>query len=463
MFGRMQPGRETVLRGEKNEIGRRGFLLIPLAAGLAAGTARAEDAAGPAPIVFVHGNGDTAGLWLTTLWRFESNGTPRERMFALDLRYPTARTRDDTPQAGRSSTADVMQQLAAEVSRVRRLTGAPKVILVAQSRGGNTVRNYLENGGGAEQASMAVLCGAVNHGVIVSDKYLVGSEFNGASPFMRDLNATPGEVVPGVRFATIRSDHNDKFAQPDGRYLGLPGVRTGISFDAPDLAGARKFILPGVDHRETGYSPDAFATMFGFIAGGPPRTQGIVAEARPVLTGKVSTFEAGAPTNIGIAGATLEVFEVAPGSGERRGGPVHRKTTAADGMWGDFAADPKAAYEIVLTAPGYPVTHFYRSAFPRSSAVVNLRPQPFQPEDKSAGAVVYMTRPRGYFGIGRDRILLDGRPPAGVPAGVPSVSSARVAVAANGVPVPGVFNDETIGARTWPARDGHVSVIELTH
>ena len=28
----------------------------------------------PPPIVFVHGNGDTAGLWLTTIWRFESNG-----------------------------------------------------------------------------------------------------------------------------------------------------------------------------------------------------------------------------------------------------------------------------------------------------------------------------------------------------------------------------------------------------
>ena len=28
------------------------------------------------PIVFVHGNGDTAALWQTTVWRFESNGWP---------------------------------------------------------------------------------------------------------------------------------------------------------------------------------------------------------------------------------------------------------------------------------------------------------------------------------------------------------------------------------------------------
>ena len=50
-------------------------------------------ATGPAmmdhpPIVFVHGNGDTAALWQTTIWRFESNGWPRDRLHAIDLPYP---------------------------------------------------------------------------------------------------------------------------------------------------------------------------------------------------------------------------------------------------------------------------------------------------------------------------------------------------------------------------------------
>ena len=31
------------------------------------------------PIVFVHGNGDTAALWQSTIWRFESNGWPTDR------------------------------------------------------------------------------------------------------------------------------------------------------------------------------------------------------------------------------------------------------------------------------------------------------------------------------------------------------------------------------------------------
>ncbi|MBC7636554.1 MAG: twin-arginine translocation pathway signal, partial [Acetobacteraceae bacterium] len=54
------------------------------------------------PVIFVHGNGDTAGLWITTFWRFEANGYPKDRLFALDLRNPTARSVDANPQAGRS-------------------------------------------------------------------------------------------------------------------------------------------------------------------------------------------------------------------------------------------------------------------------------------------------------------------------------------------------------------------------
>ena len=39
----------------------------------------------------MHGNGDTAGLWLTTLWRFESNGWPRARLHAVDMPYQIGR------------------------------------------------------------------------------------------------------------------------------------------------------------------------------------------------------------------------------------------------------------------------------------------------------------------------------------------------------------------------------------
>lgn len=137
---------------------RRSFLALLSAAGAAlligcAGISR-HDA--PPPILFVHGNGDTAALWYAVLWRFESSGWPRERLFALDMPYPLARSDDGKPQEGRTSAAESMQQLAAEVERVRKLTGAHKVVLVGNSRGGNAIRNYIRNGGGAATVSQAI-------------------------------------------------------------------------------------------------------------------------------------------------------------------------------------------------------------------------------------------------------------------------------------------------------------------
>ena len=59
----------------------------------------------PIPIVFVHGNGETAALWYTTIWRFESNGYPRERLFAIDFTNPQARADDAVVEEGRSGSS----------------------------------------------------------------------------------------------------------------------------------------------------------------------------------------------------------------------------------------------------------------------------------------------------------------------------------------------------------------------
>ena len=47
---------------------KRIFLLFVLIFALAVGTSIAGE---QLPIVFVHGNGDYAALWTTTIWRFE--------------------------------------------------------------------------------------------------------------------------------------------------------------------------------------------------------------------------------------------------------------------------------------------------------------------------------------------------------------------------------------------------------
>ena len=241
---------------------RRRLLLAAAAAGaapLAACASAPSDDASLPPIVFVPGNGDTAALWMTTIWRFESNGWPRERLHAIDMPYPLARDDDTKAQPGRTSTSEAMAYLAAEVRKVLAATGASKVALVGNSRGGYAIRNFIANGGGAAVVSHAVLGGTPNHGVFADPSGRLGSEFNGAGPFLARLNAPQGpagnEVTPGIRWMTIRSDNNDKYAQPDGVWIGARGMPTHVTHEGPALKGAENVVLAGVDHRETSFSP----------------------------------------------------------------------------------------------------------------------------------------------------------------------------------------------------------------
>ena len=438
---------------------------------LTARTVGAGSAENYPPVVFVHGNGDTAALWYTTIWRFEANGWPRSRQHAIDVPYPNSRDNDSKPQAGRSSTTEHAQFLADEVSAVRIATGAAKVILIGNSRGGYAIRNYVQNMGGDAFVSHAILGGVPNHGVWANDKRPAseGSEFFGNGAFLRQLNApknAAGDEVTGpVKWLTLRSDNNDKYAQPDGAWLGIKGTPTGVTFDGPALKGATNIVLPARDHREVSFHPDAFAATWQFVTGNPPRTLTIPPEKVVVLNGKISALGmAGVGdfvTNVPLIGATLEVFSV-NADGERVGAAVHRKTTTEDGQWGPFKANPDTPYEFVITASGYATTHIYRAAFPRSSNVIHMRPARVGNADRNVGAVVTLTRPRGYFGLGRDAMSLDGKPLVGIVAGVAGGSTAKVSLSADaGRSVAAEFNGERIVARAWPVADNHVTLIEL--
>ena len=59
-----------------------------------------------------------------------------DRLYAIDMPYPLARDDDAKAQPGRTSTTEAMQFLAQEVDKVRKATGADKVVLVGNSRGG---------------------------------------------------------------------------------------------------------------------------------------------------------------------------------------------------------------------------------------------------------------------------------------------------------------------------------------
>ncbi|MBP6902398.1 MAG: twin-arginine translocation pathway signal [Burkholderiaceae bacterium] len=467
-----------------NLLHRRTWLALAAAALLAGCASTPPPAPAPVasgeaqpPIVFVHGNGDSAALWHTTMWRWESNGWPRERLHAVNFPYPLARDDNSQAQAGRSGSDEQRAHLAAEVDRVLAATGARQLVLMANSRGGNAVRDCIatpaEQGGCAGKVSHAILGGTPNHGVWANAGFRPNNEFNGAGPFLTRLNAPKGpngdEVTPGLKWLTIRSDNNDKFAQPDGVWIGAKGTPTNVSFDGPALKGAENVVLPGRDHREVSYHADAFAQAYRFVTGRAPASLAITPQPRITLDGLATGASAAGPSNLPLAGARVTVYAVDAQTGERRGAALLDKTTGADGRWGPLETDSRTALEFVLASPvaGQATVHIYRAPFLRSSSLVHLRPERLAPADAQAGAVVQFTRPRGYFGLPRDQILLDGQAAPGIPPGVAGVASSKLLLPAEAVgrAVVGDYRSgsvaERIVGRSWPAKDGHLTVLEL--
>ncbi len=225
-------------------------------------------------------------------------------------------------------------------------------------------------------------------------------------------------------------------------------------------------MLGALDHREVAFHPRAFREIYKFIAGREPSRIEIVPEAEVKLSGLVTGTPGGVQTNRPVSGATVEIYRVSPETGERIAGPIHSSQTGADGRWGPAQVEPSWYLEIVLTSAGSPTTHLYRSPFPRSSDVLHLRAaRPLGPADAGAGAVVLMSRPRGYFGLPRDVVLIDGKEPKDVKSGVPtdSVTTLRLPAEEVGRPVVTIFNTERIVARAWPASENRIAIAELTY
>jgi hypothetical protein len=205
--------------------------------------------------------------------------------------------------------------------------------------------------------------------------------------------------------------------------------------------------------------------MYKFIAGVEPSRIAIAPEQNVRLSGLVTGLPGGIATNRPIEGALVEIFATSAETGARMGDALYRGTTGPSGAWGPVTAPATAPLEFVIATSGYPTTHIYRSPFPRSLSLVHLRPgRPLAAAEANVGAVVVLSRPRGYFGLPRDVVLFDGREPIDVKSGVPadSVSTLRLSEFADR-PIVAEFNEERIVCRPWPARDNHQTIAELTY
>ena len=433
------------------------------------------------PIVFLHGNGDSFACWLTTVWRFETNGWPSDRLFALQQPYPWARDDDTVAQPGRSSSAEAMEFLKTEVQRVLAQTGAKQVVLVGSSRGGLTIRNYIQNGGGDQTVSHAILCGTPNHGAWAIAGYREGSEFSGTGPFLKALNAAKNEagdeVTGPVKWLTLRSDRKDKYAQPEGDWVGLQGKPSGIDADGPALKGAENQVLAGLDHREVAYSAPAFAAAYRFITGHDPVYADFTSNLRVSLSGIVTGRGVNPSENHGdrltdnlpLPGAIVEIFGVQSESGLRGSvAPQYRKVVGSDGRWGPFHGVGGAHYEFVVRAHGYAITHIYRSGFARDTALIDLQADRFRNQEIPAYSVIELVRPRGYLYPTEHHISFDGLfPPPGVPVqDVAGVSRSKIKLYRDDFrAISAEFHTdqvERVVGRTWSAKGNNIVRLEIT-
>lgn len=378
-------------------------------------TARSKDlaatpTAAPVPIVFIHGENSSAAQWQTMLWRFESQGWPRERLFAaslpLPLLPPTQRaeeridvagapgmqiTSSAPPPYGYTDADGLRDFIAQQVQQALAATGAHRVAVVAQGRSGLALRDYVRQGGG-QYLSHAVTAGTPHAGAWKTEGLYEHHDFAPTGPYLRGLNQQPPAQPDGLlRWLSIGTTAMGPYAMPPGSWtLGeaMAARQTPATFR---LAGAPHVELAQASYPAAASSDAAFEALFPFLSGKPPaapaaaapgqNSRWISAEAQPQLSGTVvgrghvpsDPASGHFLSNLPLAGASVQVFAVHAVSGQRQGAAVYATTTGADGRWGPFSAQPGIGYEFEVDAPGYDLVHIYRAPFPRSSALVQLQ------------------------------------------------------------------------------------------
>lgn len=364
------------------------------------------------PVVFVHGEGDSAAYWQEMVWRFESNGWPRNRLFALQQPLPRARDTDTKDQPGRSSDDDQLAFLKAEVHRVLTQTAATQVVLIGQGRGAFAIRNFIVNGGGDPFVSHAVLAG------------------------------------------------------PDAPWIGKTNSLTLQDYDSKALKGVKSMVIARADQRDAAFTTEQFADSYRFITDKSPTSLTVWPQVELLLDGVVTGMgvqsgdRASADNdfvnNLPVPKARVEVYAVQRDTGQRLGAAVYQKAVAEDGRWGPFKAEQGAFYEFVLRAPGYAVTHIYRSPFSRGSNAVNLRASRIADADLPAFSIIELQRPSGRLDPTVRHITFDGQSPP--PRKITLTRLENRAIAAE------IHTDavERVVGRTWPAKESHVVRLELS-
>lgn len=261
------------------------------------------------PIVFVHGTLGSGSFYERAALRFASNGYPVTWISAYD--YSTV------PYSGD------FDRLEAFIDSVRARTGFDKVDLVAHSRGTSVGLAYLSD---------------------------------------------PTRAAKVAHYAHVG-------AEPTGSVGGVPTIVLGSRKDAffgvgAAHEGAVHAAFDDLDHVGLLTGSEGFAAVYAFFNDGQQPKTTVVTPQEPIAVGGRVLFSG---SNVPVAGATVDVFEVVAQTGRRVGEkPYATFTVAADGAWGPFRAKAGQHYEFCVNTPDGGKLHYYREPFVRTDLLVYL-------------------------------------------------------------------------------------------
>ncbi|MCQ8186463.1 alpha/beta fold hydrolase [Parvularcula maris] len=267
------------------------------------------------PVIFVHGGSGSASQFSAQAQRFASNGYPDAWLAAVEYDSGNLDFPDDLPV--------VFAELDAVITALQEETGREQVVLMGHSRGTTVSQAYLEDPARAANVSSYV-----------------------------NIDGRPAEALPG----------------------GVPTLALwagAVDREVPRVVvGGVNVTVPDQEHIEVAVSEESFAEIYRFINGEEPKTTKVIPQfgRRFEIEGKAVIF----PDNVGVDGATVEIYRVSPFSGRRIGRQVASFSIDETGDFGPFRAKPFRYYEFVIVREGERDHHFFYEPFRRSDRFVRL-------------------------------------------------------------------------------------------
>jgi pimeloyl-ACP methyl ester carboxylesterase len=290
----------------------------PARAAPAARAAESEGDGGPGghprlrPVVFVHGGAGSGAQFESQAQRLTSNGYPAELVAVHEY--------DST--FANNTQAEVQAGLDRLIDRLLEQTGADRVDLLGHSLGTGISQGYLRSS--PERADK------VAHYVNID-------------------GAAAADLPGGVPTLAVWGEGNQ----------------------SRQVVGAENRYAPEQSHVQVATSAETFGLFYEFFTGRAPRTTDVVPQRadRIRLSGEANVF----PTNLGVAGGTLDIWQVDGETGERVGRrPRATYAIGEDGGWGPFRAQGNVHYEFALRRETGSTHHFYYQPFFRSDHLIRL-------------------------------------------------------------------------------------------